>query len=147
MAAKTETAGAALETEEKAPLVLSELVEPLKSLEEPRPFAAQALLDFSDLMKRVQVGLLTRSPKTEELADQDRWARGKGRAAAAAQAGVPPRRKRMHGRMGDCGGPGGAQQTPPRPRRWRAAPRTRLRCAACTAGRPPPLPPPPRAPL
>jgi hypothetical protein len=89
---------------EGKPLVLAELVGPLEALPEPRPFAAQSLIEFSDLMKRVQVGLLTRDVEKEELADQDRcgakeWGVGgagagaaRAAAAAAASAAAPRRR-------------------------------------------------------
>jgi hypothetical protein len=79
------------------PLVLDDLVAPLRAApEEGRAAGAAALLEFADLMKRVQVGLLTRDPQNEELADQDRrggrlswgagWAHGLG-----APHGLGPR--------------------------------------------------------
>lgn len=58
---------------EDAPVTLDALIGPLSALpEEERSFGAASLLEFSDLMKKVQVALLTRNVETEELADQDR---------------------------------------------------------------------------
>ncbi|GBF93521.1 hypothetical protein Rsub_06654 [Raphidocelis subcapitata] len=59
--------------EPPASLVLDDLVAPLRAgPEDGRAAGAQALVDFADLMKRVQAGLLTRDPQKEEVADQDR---------------------------------------------------------------------------
>ena len=77
-AAAPAAAAAAAEPQQQQgerPLLLDDLVGPLQALPEAeRAFGASALLEFTDLMKRVQVGLLTRNPETEEIADQDRCA-------------------------------------------------------------------------
>jgi len=72
-AAETATAAAAAAPEPEAPAKLSDLVAPLALIpKDERAAGASSLLEFSDLMQRVQVGLLTRNPETEELVDQDR---------------------------------------------------------------------------
>jgi hypothetical protein len=66
----------ATDDEPEKPIVLDDLIAPLAALPaEERTFAANALVDFADLMKRTQIGLLTRDTKTEELPDQDRCVR------------------------------------------------------------------------
>ncbi|KAI8465990.1 MAG: hypothetical protein J3K34DRAFT_74041 [Monoraphidium minutum] len=61
------------DAEAPAPIVLDQVVAPLRALPEgERAAGAAALVRFADLMKAVQVGLLTRDPENEEILDQDR---------------------------------------------------------------------------
>lgn len=54
-------------------VLLDDLIAPLRAIpDNDRPFGAAALVEFAGLMKRVQVGLLTRDREKEEIADQDR---------------------------------------------------------------------------
>jgi hypothetical protein len=73
-----------------APVVLDDVVAALRALPEgKRKFGAAALVRFGDLMKKVQVALLTRNPETEEIIDQDRCGRAhlgsQGRELGAVQ--------------------------------------------------------------